>query len=133
MTAMTVAFPATRWFAYLPPIITVSWASPVAPSPNSPYPHKPQPARHRSPLILALAKSATPPPVRDRRHRRRSPPELVFGFSLESRRREDAFYRSLDGNAEIEDLLERDRLAEEQELLERDRLAEEQRIVDLRR
>ena len=74
-----------------------------------------------------------PPPVRDRRGRRRSPPELVFGFSPEGRRREEAFYRSLDGNAEIEDLLERDRLAEEQELLERDRLADEQRITDLRR
>ena len=73
------------------------------------------------------------PPVRDRRDRRRSPPELVFGFSPEDRRREEAFYRSLDGNAEIEDLLERDRLAEEQELLERDRLVDEQRIADLRR
>ena len=62
-----------------------------------------------------------PPPVRDRRGRRRSPPELVFGFSPEGRRREEAFYLSLDGNAEIE------------ELLERDRLAEEQRIADLRR
>ena len=72
-----------------------------------------------------------PPPVRGRRRRRRSPPELVFGFSLEARRREEAFYRSLDGNAEIEELLERDRLAEEQELLERDHLAEEQRIADL--
>ena len=57
----------------------------------------------------------------------------MFGFSPEGRRREEACYRSLDGNAEIEDLLERDRLAEEQELLERDRLAEEQRIADLRR
>ena len=57
----------------------------------------------------------------------------MFGFSLEGRRREESFYRSLDGNAEIEDLLERDRLAEEQELLERDRLVEEQRIADLRR
>ena len=57
-----------------------------------------------------------PPPVRDRRGRRRSPPELVFGFSPEGRRREEAFYRSLDGNAEIEDLLERDRLAEEQHI-----------------
>ena len=57
----------------------------------------------------------------------------MFGFSPEGRRREEAFYRSLDGNAEIEDLLEGDRLAEEQELLERDRLAEEQRIADLRR
>ena len=74
-----------------------------------------------------------PPPVRDRPDRRRSPPELVFGFSPEGRRREEAFYRSLDGNAEIEDLLERDRLAEEQELLEHDHLAEEQRIADLRR
>ena len=66
-----------------------------------------------------------PLPIRDRRGRRRSPPELVFGFSREGRRREEAFYRSLDGNAEIEDLLECDRLAEEQELLERDCLAEE--------
>ena len=72
-----------------------------------------------------------PPPVRGRRRRRRSPPELVFGFSPEGRRREEAFYRSLDGNAEIEDLLERERMAEEQDLLERDRLAEEQHIVDL--
>ena len=74
-----------------------------------------------------------PPPVRGRRRQRRSPPELVFGFSPEGRRREEAFYLSLDGNAEIEELLERDRMAEEQELLERDRLAEEQRITDLRR
>ena len=73
-----------------------------------------------------------PPPVRGRRGRRRSPPELVFSFSSEGRRREEAFYRYLDGNAEIEDLLEHDRLAEEQELLERDRLAKEQRIADLR-
>ena len=74
-----------------------------------------------------------PPPVRGRRRRRRSPPELVFGFSPEGRRREEAFYRYLDGNAEIEDLLEHGRLAEEQELLERDRLAKEQCIADLRR
>ena len=73
-----------------------------------------------------------PPPVRDRRGRRRSPPELVFGFSPEGRWREEAFYRSLDGNAEIEDLLDRDRLAEEREFLEGDRLADEQRIADLR-
>ena len=73
-----------------------------------------------------------PPPVRGRRRRRRSPPELVFGFSPEGRRREEAFYLSLDGNAEIEELLERDRMAEEQELLERDRLAEEPRIAGLR-
>ena len=74
-----------------------------------------------------------PPPVRGRRRRRRSPLELVFGFSPEGRRREEAFYLSLDGNAEIEELLERDRMVEEQELLEHDRLAEEQRIADMRR
>ena len=56
----------------------------------------------------------------------------MFGFSPEGRRREEAFYLSLDGNAEIEELLERNRMAEEQELLERDCLAEEQRIADLR-
>ena len=77
--------------------------------------------------------SAMPPPVRGRRRRRQSPPELVFRFSPEGKRREEAFYLSLDGNAEIEELLERDRMAEEQELLERDRLAEEQHIADLRR
>ena len=74
-----------------------------------------------------------PLPIRDRRGRRRSPPELVFGFSPEGRRREEAFYRSLDGNAEIDDLLERNHLVDEKELLERDRLAEKQRIADLRR
>ena len=52
-------------------------------------------------------------------------------FSPEGRWREEAFYLSFDGNAQIEELLERDRMAEEQELLERDRLAEEQRIADL--
>ena len=57
----------------------------------------------------------------------------MFGFSPEGRRREEAFYWSLAGNAAIEDLLERNRLAEEQELLERNRLAEEQCIADLRR
>ena len=62
-----------------------------------------------------------PPTVRNRRRQRRSPPELVFGYSPEGRRREETFYPSLDGNAEYEDLLERDRLAEEQ------------RITDLRR
>ena len=60
--------------------------------------------------------SAMPPPVHDRQRRRRSPPELVFGFSPEGRRREEAFYRFLDGNEEYEDLLERDRLAEEQRI-----------------
>ena len=55
----------------------------------------------------------------------RSLPELVFGFSPEGRRREEAFYLSLDGNVEIEELLECDRMAEEQELLEHNRLAEE--------
>ena len=74
-----------------------------------------------------------PPPVRGRRRRRQSRPELVFGFSPEGRQREEAFYLSLDGNAEIEELLEHDCLAEEQELLERDRLAEEQLIAYLRR
>ena len=76
-----------------------------------------------------------PPPVRDRRGRRRSPPELVFGFSPEGRRREEAFYLSLDGNAEIEDLLERDRLAEEQRIadLRRQRDMEQQRTDALSR
>ena len=70
-----------------------------------------------------------PLPVRDRRSRRQSPPELVFGFSPEGRQREGAFYRSLDGNAEIEDLLERDRLAEEQRIanLRRQQDMEQQR------
>ena len=57
-----------------------------------------------------------PPTIRNRRRQRRSPPELVFGYSPEGRRRDEAFYRSLDGNAEYEDLLERDRLAEEQRI-----------------
>ena len=61
-----------------------------------------------------------PPLVRRRRGRRRSPTGLVFGFSPKGGPREEAFYRSLHGNAEYE------------ELLERDRLAEEQRITDLR-
>ena len=74
-----------------------------------------------------------PPPIRGRRRQRWSPPELVFGFSPEGRRREEAFYLSLDGNAQIKELLERDHMAEEQELLERDRLAEEQRNANLRR
>ena len=76
-----------------------------------------------------------PPPVRDRRGRRRSPPELVFGFSPKGRRREEAFYRSLDGNAEIEDLLERDRLVEEQRIanLHCQRGMEQQRTAALSR
>ena len=74
-----------------------------------------------------------PPPIRGRRRRRRSLLEIVFGLSPEGRRREEVFYLSLDGNAQIEELLERDRMAKEQELLERDRLADEQRIADLRR
>ena len=57
----------------------------------------------------------------------------MFGFSLKGRQREEAFYRSLDGNAEYEEVLEHDRLAEEHELLERDHLEEGQRIADLRR
>ena len=79
---------------------------------------------------MLLATSAMPPPVRGRQRRRRSPPELVFGFSPEGKRNEEAFYLSLDGNAEIEELLERGRMAEEQELLERDRLAEEQELLE---
>ena len=51
--------------------------------------------------------------VRNRRRQRCSPPELVFGDSSEGRLREEAFYQSLDGNAEYEDLLERDRLEEQ--------------------
>ena len=57
----------------------------------------------------------------------------MFGFSPEGRQREEALYLSLDDNAEIEELLECDRLAEEQELLESDYLVEEHRITDLRR
>ena len=74
-----------------------------------------------------------PPPIRGRRRRRRSPPELVFGFSPEGRRREEVFYQSLDGYAEYEELLERDCQAKQHDLLERDRLAEEQCIADLHR
>ena len=82
---------------------------------------------------MLLVTSSMPPLVRGRRRQRRSPPELVFGFSPEGRRRDEAFYLSLDGNAEIEELLERDCMAEEQELLERDHLAEEQRIANVHR
>ena len=76
-----------------------------------------------------------PPPVCDRRRRRRSPPELVFGFSPEGRRGEEAFYLSLDGNAEIEELLERDLLAQEQRIadLHRQRDMEQQRTDALSR
>ena len=72
---------------------------------------------------------------RGRRRQRRSPPELVFGFSPEGRRKEEAFYLSLDGNAEIEELLERDRLAEEQHIadLQRQRDMEQQRTDALSR
>jgi len=80
MTAITVAFLATGWFTYLPPIMTGSRHSPVAPSPNLPYTHKPPPARRFSPLALDLATSVMPPPVRNRRCWRRSSPELVFSF-----------------------------------------------------
>ena len=79
--------------------------------------------------------SAMSPPIRDRRRRRWSPPELVFGFSPEGRRKGEAFYRSLDGNVEYEELLERDRLAEEQRVadlrLQRD--MEQQRVDALSR
>ena len=54
--------------------------------------------------------------IRNRRRRRQSPPELLLGFSPEGRQREEAFYRSLDGNAEYEDLLECDRLEKEQRI-----------------
>ena len=57
----------------------------------------------------------------------------MFSVSPEGRPREEALYLYLDGNAQIEELLERDRMAEEQELLERDRLAEDQCIADLHR
>ena len=76
-----------------------------------------------------------PPPIYDRRRRRRSPPELVFAFSPEGRRREEACYRSLDGNAEYQDLLERDHLSEEQCItdLHRQRGMEQQRTAALSR
>ena len=75
------------------------------------------------------------PTVHNRRRQRRSPPELVFGYSPEGRPREEAFYRSLDGNAEYEDLLERDRLAEEQRIanLHRHQDMEQQRTDALSR
>ena len=79
--------------------------------------------------------SAMPPPVRGRRRWRRSPPELVFGFSPEGGRREEAFYLYLDGNAEIEELLECDRMVEEQRIadLHRQRDMEQQRTDALSR
>ena len=57
----------------------------------------------------------------------------MFSFSPEGRRREEAFYRSLDGNAEYEELLERDRLAEEQPIadLRRQRDMDQQRTDTL--
>ena len=84
---------------------------------------------------MSLATSAMPPPVRGRRRRRRSLPELVFGFSPEGRRREEAFYRSLDGNVVYEELLERDHLAEEQRIadLHHQRDMEQQRTDALSR
>jgi hypothetical protein len=59
----------------------------------------------------------------------------VFGFSPKGRRREEAFYRSLDGNVEYEDLLERDRLAKEQRVadLRRQRCMEQQHTDALSR
>ena len=76
-----------------------------------------------------------PLPVRDRRGQRRSPAELVFGFSLEGRRREEAFYRSLDGNAEYDELLECDHLVEEEHIadLRHQRDMEQQRTDALSR
>ena len=72
-----------------------------------------------------------PPPICDRRRRRWSPPELVFRFSPEGRQRDEAFYLSLDGNAEYEELLERDRLAEEQRIADfRHQRDMEQRRID---
>ena len=74
-----------------------------------------------------------PPTIRNRRRQRRSPPELVFGYSSEGRWREEAFYRSLDGNVEYEDLLKRDRLEKEQRIvdLRRQRGTEQQRTAAL--
>jgi hypothetical protein len=60
----------------------------------------------------------------------------VFGFSREGRRREEAFFRSLDGNAEYEDALERDRMVEEQRITNlhhQQSMEEEQRTAALRR
>ena len=76
-----------------------------------------------------------PPPIRKRRRCRRSLLELVFGFSPKGRWREEAFYQSLDDNAEYEELLERDRLAKEQHItdLRRQRDMEQQRTDALSR
>ena len=59
----------------------------------------------------------------------------MFDFSLEGIRREEAFYRSLDSNAEYEDLLEHDCMAEEQRIadLRRQRGIVQQRITALSR
>ena len=59
----------------------------------------------------------------------------MFGFSPEGTQREEPFYLSLDGNAQIEELLERDRLAEEQRNadLRRQRDMEQQRTDALSR
>ena len=70
-----------------------------------------------------------PPPVRDRQRRRRSPPELVFGFSQKGRWRDEAFYRYLDSNAEYEELLEEQRITD----LCRQRDMEQQRTDALSR
>ena len=59
----------------------------------------------------------------------------MFGFSPEGGRREEAFYWSLDGNAEYEELLEHNRLADEQRIahLHRQRDMEQQRTDALSR
>ena len=74
-----------------------------------------------------------PLPICNRRHWRVSPPELVFDFSPECRWREEAFYLSLDGNTECEDLLEHDRLVKEQRIadLHRQRGMEQRRAAAL--
>ena len=59
----------------------------------------------------------------------------MFGFSSEGRWREEAFYRSLVGNAEYEELLKCDHLAEEQRIADlcRQRDMEQQRTDALSR
>jgi hypothetical protein len=59
----------------------------------------------------------------------------VFGLSWEGRRREEEFFWSLDGNAEYEDALERDRMVEEQRIANLRRqqsMEEEQHTATLR-